>query len=203
MSTEINNEVAICNLALSHLGQAPITNLLNPATNVEQLCALQYAICRDSLQEDAEWTFCTAMERLDAVTDTLPLSDEVNPLGQWFEVPDAIRILMVYKGHGSPLYPHDLQTEWYLQDGYLACNYEKITVKYLKKTTVVQNFSAQFKQVLAYKIALALCIPITENVGLMQSLKAMYDELMDKAALNDGLQGTSNNVTFRRLTNVR
>jgi hypothetical protein len=64
------NEVAICNLALSHIGDtAEVMSIKPPDSSVQaQLCARFYPAARDALLEMSSWGFATLRVQLAAVT---------------------------------------------------------------------------------------------------------------------------------------
>ena len=91
MATEID----ICNMALTHLGQKPVSNILNPVSYPEQLCALWYPQVRDSLLEWADWSFATKRATLTAHLSPVPIWGFANA----FHLPaDCLRVIWAGEG---------------------------------------------------------------------------------------------------------
>lgn len=67
------NEVAICNLALSHLGDVATVTSISPPEGSAQAehCARYYPIARDALLEMHSWGFATRREVLALLADTM------------------------------------------------------------------------------------------------------------------------------------
>jgi hypothetical protein len=67
------SDVSICNLALSHLGNAATVSVLSPPDSREaELCASFYPIARDAMIEEHNWAFTMRRRNLQLLAATPP-----------------------------------------------------------------------------------------------------------------------------------
>ena len=193
MSSEIN----ICNLALSSLGQGPITSITSPSNNTEQLCSLHYPICRDSVLEAANWTFANARATLDSPLVTAPNWGFTNQ----FELPtDCMRVIWAGRTTNEKAYDN---FDWRVEGNQLLSNEAVIYIRYIKYVTDPSKFSPLFVSALAARMAMEMCIQVTENGKLYERLVNVYSVKLSEAAANDGAQGRSQLIQQKVLSQAR
>lgn len=97
----------------------------------------------------------------------------------------------VYLEDTSTDYPHVIET---LSDGnmYLLTDFDNTTydifIKYIKKVTNPQKYSAAFINALAWRLGAELCTGLTEGAGKFQVCMQMYAQALIMAdALNQSL----------------
>jgi len=187
------DQVGICNLALGWLGAQKITSIGDASVNAE-LCAANWDATRDAVLEARAWTF--AVKRVQVAADATP------PAYGWgarFLLPtDCIRVLEAGDGTTAS------DIEWQREEGYLVTDQAStLYVKYLARIEDTVQWTAGFVQAMAYRLAFALAMPITENAGLQSALWALYAKVLQDAGARDGMQGRSekrpeSTLTYRR-----
>lgn len=204
-----SSEVAICNQALGWLGGELITSFSDNSDEAK-LCSANYALLRDAVLEEREWTF--AVERIE-----LSRLAAVPKYGfnYQFQIPaTVIRVLQVSrKGdsngivgtterYGTGLGSYD-EVLWLKEGTTIRTNASEIYARVLQQVTDPTKHSPAFDQALAARIAMDLAIPLTNSRTLQKDMAAMYGEKIALAAASDGLQGRSLKVRSTSLINVR
>lgn len=190
------SSIEICNLALGFLGQNPILNLLDPQNSQEQLCAQYYDPARRAVLEEVEWTF--AVKRVIIEGDTL--APEWGYQNRHILPGDLLRIVFCDNQNNERRYT---DFDWRMEDGAVVADASKIFVRYVADIIDTNKFSANFIQCLAARLAVDMCIAITENRSLRADLDKTYQEKLRLAANTDSRQGRSELLMARRLTNGR
>jgi len=189
--------VEICNIALGFLGAERITSIENPESDNEMLCALYYPIARDAVLESADWTFATFRE-----VDSTPLEDP--PAWGYTQAHakpnEALRILQV---RNNIFQNKSSQLKWNLEGSVINSDASTIFIKYIKRITDTKKYTPSFVQCLAARVAVDMCIQITENRSLFGDLWAAYSAKLNEAMNNDGLQGTHEQIHSDALVNAR
>ena len=193
----MSSVIEICNLALASLGQDPILNYEDPQTKTAQLCATYYPICRDALMEAHNWTF--AVKRAVLTLQELPA-----PLwGFSYSTPlpnDCIRTLWIGRQQDEFYYdpfPYAIEGES------IVSNEQNIYLRYIYEIENTSKFSPLFCMALAARMAMEMCVSITENVGLFERLTQVYAIKLAEAISNDGAQSRSQIIKQRVLSNSR
>ncbi len=211
------SEVAICNQALGWIGGELIISLDDDSSEAK-LCKANYALLRDAVQQEREWTFCVKRIEPSALQDE-PLYGFDKA---WQIPPNVLRVLQVSRmddsvtsgsisnqgirssSRGGTGIGRETRIEW-LREGetIVGNNAARIVARVLVRITDTTKFSAAFTQALAARLAMDLAIPLTNSRKLQDSMATMYGEKMALAAASDGLQGRSYNMRSDSLTVVR
>ena len=177
------SEVAICNYALSLLGEAPIISLQDNSAPAE-LCRSMYPVVRDAALEAHNWTF--AVKWFD-----LPLATEPG-LGYFqnrFPLPvDYLRVISV---GNSP----SRTTPYEIEGNAIVSNDAKCLTKMVVQITDTFKFSPMFVHALSAFLAAELAIPIASSAQLQQQMFQMYGVKLTEAVSRDQIQGTSKRIT--------
>ena len=176
------SEVAICNQALGWLGASLITSLDDPSVQAT-LCKDNFATLRDATLEDAQWTFAVA--RASVTEDPDP------PEWGWdhrFRIPNDVLMVVGVQSNPSASKPRPIE---YVREGkYLLTNYaQTLYIRYIKRVTDPNEFPPGYTQCLAARIAADLCVPLTRNPKLMETMWGLYDEKR-RIAAKEMMQGT-------------
>jgi hypothetical protein len=189
------SEVSICNQALVWVGANLITSLDDGSTEAN-ICKANYASLRDAVLEDRDWTFATARKQLTPLADT--------PVFTWnyqMQLPsDMIRVIGCW-----PLgREEDREQADYVKEGRrILTNEPKLNIKYIRRVTPPEDFSAGFVQALAARIAADIAIPVTQSRSMQQDMQALYMKKLNDAGTNDGMQGRNQKKVSTKLTNSR
>jgi hypothetical protein len=179
----ISSPADICNLALAHLGEAPITSL-DEDTLAARACALHYETTRDELLRSHRWNFASAravLSRLEAI-----------PAFGWayaFALPtDFLRALDVNDEEAGDL----TSGEWQIEGRNLLTDWDEVSLVYIRQIEDVSQFDALFVQAFALKLAVYLSETIRGTTGktaeLMQAYERITGPLARRVDANEGRQ---------------
>jgi hypothetical protein len=152
------SQVEICNLALTHIGQKPITSITEPIESARRL-KLVFDVARDTVLEAHEWNFATRVEALALI------SGESVPGWEY-----------LYKLPAKCLYPRKVFTEATLKQPkptefevmtspvtqvmVIATNLEDAFLKYTKKVVDVSLFTPAAVVALSHLLASLVAVPL-------------------------------------------
>lgn len=178
------SEVAICNLALSHLKQRPIVQLDSPSTSNEQLCNLWYHQVRQQVLRAHSWNFASKRTQLTPSTDATPLfgyshayllpSDWIRYLGRYDDLDNIIP--------GS-------NADYQIENGYYLFNGsddESINLRYISDFQTVAKMDALFRSLFALELAIVLAPNFSGSTSQVQTLMELKKDLETKATAIDG-----------------
>ena len=189
----MTSEVQIANLALGWLGGNLITSLDDDSKEAK-LAKANFDFARDAVLEDHAWTF--------AAGRAVILPDLTTPEFEYstrFLVPiDSIRVLTV---DTNPNGYND--ASWAKEENYILLNAQKIYMRYTKRITDPNRFTAAFTQALAQRIAADIAIPLTESRSMQQTHWSLYIGKLEAAAATDGMQGRNQVMKSKRLLGSR
>lgn len=187
------SETSIANLAcVSHLGCNKITNLDDDQTEAIVMKG-SFDHCRDSLLEEGMWGFANRRDIWTPTTDTPSWGFTFSYL-----IPsEVIRILTVTDA------PNRIDFKWELAGDRILCDAQSIFVKYTTRVTNTNLFTTGFTNALAVYLAYYNCIVLTENKGMKDTLFGEYNDALDNARTNDGMQGVAERIRSNALINVR
>lgn len=191
------SEIDICNLALLQLGADPIISIENPTTVNEERCRVAYPSVRDTLLECGDWSF--AMTRV-----TLSTPNATSP--DWgyshaFNLPS--NTLRVIDARVAPHPNTPTIEEWRKEGLTLVANAEVLYIRTIRKETNPNYYSDTFIQAVAARLAQELCISVTANTKLYLNLTEIAEMKLSEAKINDGMQGTHEQVHANALINAR
>lgn len=191
------SEVDICNIAMHKLGANRVTSLDTPDNFEAELCAVNYPLVRDSVLEEHAWSF--ALKRI-----------VLNPTGNppaWgsdteFQVPEGVlTIIRLYDNPNvaSPVAPET----WRREGDYVYASSAKVYALCVMRITDTTRYPALFRALVSVRLALELCMVVTENKELIGQLMQEYSYKVREAAAADGIQARREKVQARRLTGAR
>lgn len=183
-----SSDVAICNLALTKLGDLRITALSDNTKPARELNAV-YGMLRDKLQRTYNWRFCVKRAQL-AADVAAPLFDFIS---QYTAPADLLRILQVGTYFPSP----DLSDligsggqEWVLEGGkILTRDSGQLNIRYLARITETTRFDPSFDDAFSALLAYNVCEALTQsdakkNAALRDYRMAVMDAVKSNAIEN-------------------
>lgn len=185
--------VDICNIALDHIGELPISSIESPVSRAEQIMARQYDHVRRACLRKAMWNFALAFR-------TITVSgDGAGGYANAFLLPnDCVRLNYI----GTD--PVNADTDFQISDRYIYSNStESLTIAYNKDFTEVSKMDPMFIQYFALKLAEATVFALTKKRTLVADLKTLADEALKDAASVDGQERTPTRVDKSRLITAR
>lgn len=209
----MSSEIEICNLALSHLGNAAnVSSIDPPEGSVEAFyCAQFYPLARDAMLESHNWKFNTRRGALELLVDT---ND------QWLYVyakPNlTLKIIAVIPPDAtndnnissSEIEDENFYTGKYAPQAYcietlssgsevICTNQEDAAVRYTVYITDTAKFTPLFKMALSYMVAAMIAGPLLKGkTGREESKRclSLADEFIRRAKGSDSSQYRSNVV---------
>ena len=174
--------IDVCNFALTVLGENRITSIEDESDRAETLEAIYY-IARDSVLEEAEWTFATR-RFLPALSSTAPEWGWSNA----FPVPsDIVRVTQVDKNWtASGGYIYDVQQERNPVDHVveyvsgvgraILCNEEEVFCKGVRRIEDEGIYSPLFVEAFGCKLAYLAADAITASNTKTQIALTLYTD---------------------------
>ncbi len=159
------NEVDICNLSLSNIGQDALVTAINPPDgSIEaEHCERFYPIARDKVLEMHMWRFATFRQTLAKIT--LPVTLE----GQWrfaYAMPSLVispKLLLPPRViNDTDAVPFEVEAD---TDGseIILTNMDNAVLKFIKKVTDTTKFTPMFITTLSWLLGSYLAGPITKR----------------------------------------
>lgn len=181
------SEVSICNQAISWLGGNLITSLDDESTEAI-LCKANYALLRDAVLEEGEWTFATKRFKL------LPSPDApIYGYSHKFELPSEV--MLVKKATPYANNANDSEKfDWRREEEFILADVDAIYVKCIVRITDVKKFNATFNQTLAARIGADIAVPLTESTSKEDQMWGKYNRAIALALSLDGMQGKSDRI---------
>lgn len=188
----------ICNLALAHIGQGSINSLDEASSQAEQ-CNLFFTKTRDALLRQFPWNFSTKSIVLAQVDTTIPGWDYIYAFP-----PEALWIRKVYtKDEPDPEIPNEYEITSTGTEKFICCDlvdaYTKCTIKVEDSTL----YDPLFVDVLAYKLALDLIMPLTNSSSRTQEIMQKYQYALSAAMLAGAVEGGSKRTETNKVRSPR
>lgn len=173
----------ICNLALTRLGNNPITSLAE-TNKPAVLCALHYPICRDTVLAAHPWNF--------AIKRSLLAKESAVPTHEFtaqHTIPtDCLKVLRTgFEANGAPV-------EYRVEGDKLLCNETAVYLEYVNNTVDPGRFTPLFVDAVASKLAAEIAISITGSDTKAQAMAQLYEAKLREARIMDAMEGTPRDI---------
>ena len=181
------SEVSIVNMALGFLGANTITALTDNSTEAK-LAKTLYADLRDACLEEGDWSFAIRGIIIPKSVDKVPFG-----AGDIFPLPEyVIRVIEV----------NENRRPWVLEERKI------ITEGICQALCVIQvvnvnMMSPMFRQAFAARLAWDMALPLTNSKTMHDTMFTLFQQKMDFAKANDGMQGTTKKIRSTRFIEVR
>jgi hypothetical protein len=194
----MRSEVSISNMALSWLGQNPITSL-DEQTREASICKANYDFVRDAVLEERRWTFATVR-----ATSTVADLDE---WGRMYSHPKPLNWLFVYRAYrnvsGETPSSWCKSEGWRMEGGKVLTRDATVYLWGTERVTNTDRFTEQFAQALTARLAATMCVAFTQDVRNEAMLWNKYQAFLADAAATDGMQGANEQVQSNQLIDSR
>lgn len=177
------SEVAICNLALDHLKQAPITALEGSnADQVSARCARWYPQTRRATLRIHPWNF--AMTRIQ-VTPSLDYEPPFGFTHAYLKPNGFVRFIEFCDADGRSRrdQSYDMEGEYFLANGE---DNESINMRFIKDIEDVSKFDPLFVQLFALDLAIILAPNFSSSEARVRTLMSLRQEALSQATAIDG-----------------
>lgn len=177
----MNSAEDLCNLALSHIGVEPITDL-NGTDKISRTCNTHYTSALKYVLGQHFWNF--AMTRAEIAKDASV------PAFGWsarFSLPSDFLLLYGFSNDSAKF-------DYEIEDGYLLCNKTSLKIKYVKYFTSVSNMDPAFIKALAYYLAADLAWPLNQSRSLGDKMELRYEKTIRNAKATDAISAPINEI---------
>jgi hypothetical protein len=171
----------VANLALIRLGAQLITSLESDRSQRAILCREFLPILRNALLRNYPWAFATRRQQLAEVSGL----DEMWDYSHAYQLPTKPKCLRVLKSDAD-----EYDTRWKIEGAYLLTNAEEITISYTAEIEEPGLYDAQFVEVLAMRLAWAICRAITGDDEMVEVVRDEYLLLLSEAEASDSIETT-------------
>ena len=162
-------DVIICNLALAHLGEAPITALADD-TVAGRACNLHYTQALESTLRAHRWNF--------AITRVAVTVDGTAPAFEWsyrFALPaDCLRELEVNDSEVGDV----ITDEYVIEKGYILTDADTMNLVYVARYTDATRFDSLFVDAFALALAVRLTESIRGTTEKTAALQSAYERII-------------------------
>lgn len=182
------SEIEICNLALSRIGAFSIDSLDEKSKEARE-CKRSYGPARDQVLSDYPWNFSTIRADLALLSGVEPVGFEyayaypsncLKARGIWRSVSTA-----------DPI-PFEIVAADDLQSKMIITDEEDAVLEYTAGITVPNLFSKSFIDMLSYRLASDLAIPITKKSGIQSAMLQVYMSKLLSSQNTDATEGENN-----------
>lgn len=192
------NEVQICNLALTWLGQNLINNLAD-SQNEAKIMNANYPLSRDKVLSEHAWSFALRREVLAPVAAAPEFG-----AGNKFTIPsDVLRVWRVYRPSADAQTRNLQNARWVKEGGFIIAYEAQVWAHFIFRQTNTSLYPLPFAHAVAAKLAADTCIAFTENVRASEKFEQLYYTKLQEATADDGMQGRTEIQRSDILTGVR
>lgn len=175
------NEVEICNLALVvRLGANRIQSLTAEQTREARACNAAFSIIRDSVLREIDWSCVRKQKVLTLLTETVSGFDYV------YDYPtDCLEAREIYnsaKASDNDLIPFRVGINDANNKKTILTDQEQAELIYTIAATNTAVFDASLVDVLSWRLAAELAVPLRGSTSLRESLYRTYLVELSKAA---------------------
>lgn len=185
MSTSLENTAPtpldICNMALSRLGESPITEINPNGSLASRLCYMHYHPVRREVLCAHRWSFATMRTTLHSAEES---NGDLSPRQLRHSLPvDCLRVLGVNA------------RSWTLRGRAVYTPATDIHLLYIADVEDTSLFDPMFTEALVLRLAWKLCIPLINSTTARQALGEEYQRVaLPQAAHFNAVQHMSNDA---------
>jgi len=195
------SEIAICNLALSHLKQKAIVALDPPTSEPEQICAAWYQMVRRATLRLHPWNF--AMKRVE-ITPSGDFTPEFGFTHAYAKPADFIRLIGFYDDLGNRVSgdenDYDLEGEYIVKNGEDGT---AINVRYIFDLEDVNKMDPLFIDLFALDLAIRLAPRFSGGEARVKTLASLRQEVLASATAIDGQERPPRRIQRSRFIQAR
>tara|TARA_Y100001951_G_C11281173_1_gene265474 strand:- start:851 stop:1450 length:600 start_codon:yes stop_codon:yes gene_type:complete len=173
--TVSTSNVEICNLALTKIGEEPITALTEDS-KAGRLCNLHFNRTRNMTLRAHNWNF--AIKRSDLAKSTT--TPEFKFTAQFALPDDLIRLLDTNLVNDQ---------DYKVEGKFILCSSDTLKIKYVAEMLDPSYFDELFIEALSCKLAAELAIPLADNVSLAEFMYQQYAAKLRTARSIDATEG--------------
>jgi len=193
----ILSEVDICNMALDLLKVDPITNIRDPKTNAESICARWYDTTRRQVLRSHPWNFAKALYQC-SLNATAPLFGYANK----YNLPnDFIRLRFIGDDNeGLVGQDYEIEGNAILIDNSDATS---LNIGYIKDETQVSKFDELFKRYVSTQMAYNMAYAFSGKSTLRQDVERMLQDIRIEARAINGQDNPPKRIMRSKVIGAR
>jgi len=178
------SDIAICNLALSHLGQSPIVSLTEANESARALNRI-YDITRDTVLRAKDWRFASVKAAL------AEISDQDIPGWEYIYAYPAKCLCIrkvFYDAESQNPAPIEFETLFVpaINRKVIATNYDEAYIEYTYQVIDPALFDMSFIMAFSFLLAAQIAKPVTGNDDIAKLMLQLYGSLVsDAGRIND------------------
>lgn len=180
------SEVQIAKLALQHLGDRYDITSLSEATPEAEQVNLVFDDVRDMVLRSHPWKFAVKHTSPTALAGTVP-----SIWDYMFQYPsDALKILNVVNPLGRTASPIKFDILLNSSDvKVIVCDEEEPEFSYISQVTDTSLYDPSFVMALSFRLAQYLAMPLTGDLQIMQTMRAMAENEISMAQRENANEG--------------
>lgn len=173
------SKVDIANIALSNLGEQPISSLTE-ANQRARACSGRYDDVRDLVLRSHLWN--CALERVQLASD---VAAPAWGFDYKYRIPsDCLRVISI----------KDQEYAWKIEGSYIVSNDNTMYILYVRKEDNPEVYDALLVQAMGCRLAAECAQDITGKIELKDSMMAKYIAVLSEARSADASEGTPQKI---------
>lgn len=191
------SKIGICNMALDHIGQPPISSIDPGSTPTEILVARHYDAVRQSVLRKYVWNFAKKRATITRSGDA-----EFDFTDKYTLPNDFVRLLSVEGSSGEISQSNDYDIngrEIYIN----ASTADSINIRYVSDVEDVTTWDALFRQLVILNLALVLAFAITKKESVVKRINDMLALETPSAISIDGQEVPPRRIQKSRIITSR
>lgn len=179
--TRTNSAVGICNLALDVIGEAPITSIESPQTDLEERMARWYDITRLAVLREQVWNFAQKYRELPRTGDGEGGFTDAYALPN-----DFVRINSIGSDPYFPITDYELSVDDANRRVIYASNGTTLPIRYNRDITQVSLMDPLFVTYLSLRLALEVAYAINKKASIVKVVTDRIAQAEPKTVSVDG-----------------
>lgn len=175
----MSSVIEICNKALAYLSHEPIITL-DDTSRAGRLCSQMYSSTCRGLLRSFPWSF--ASKRV-----SLALRAAKPAFGFEYSFtlpPDYVRLLLT----------NPSGITYAIEGRYILANVSTLAILYTAMVDDPNDMDALFIETLELRLAMTMCLPLTQNGQLLQLLQAIYGSKISEARMAQSQESEAQEV---------
>lgn len=181
------SEVAICNMANTHLKQEFITSIDPPSSTPEKIYALWYAQTKQSMLRSHPWNFAIKRTTITPDTSAVPVFGFTH---SYLLPTDFVRYLTRHDDIGTTISASaDDLNDYQIEGDHILLNGADATaikIRYIFDTTEIAKWDPLFIDAFALALAINVAPNFSASEARVRELKQLFQETMARATAIDG-----------------
>lgn len=179
--TRTNSAVGICNLALDALGEAPITSIESPSTDLEETMARWYDIMRLTVLREQVWNFAQKYRVLPRT------GGGEGGFADAYALPnDFVRLNSIGEDPYFPITDYEMSIDDSSRRVIYASNGDTLPIRYNRDITKVGLMDPLFVTYFALRLALEVAYTVNKKASIIDKIVSRIAQAEPKTVSVDG-----------------